>query len=671
MTFNMSAIDGFILQLAVSAARSLFVAAIAGLALYFFRVKSPSLRLHAWRWVLYSALAMPVLGLTLPPLGVPIHAFPGVGRAQPSCPEPPTRTEHRFVTTHDRVTAFSTQQATAVPQSMDDSGSPKPSNWSLDWRETAAWLYLTVALFLLVRIGVGLAFAFRLSRTSLEISDAEPSLRLAEHSQRYMVDSVPRLLESASISVPMTMGALRPVILLPDNWREWGNAKLDAVLAHEVSHVARHDALTQMLSLLHRAIFWFSPLAWWLHRHLEGLAEQASDEAALSSGADRHEYARTLLEFFENLQAAPGRVRWQGVSGRVRWQGVSMAKAGQSQERIENILEWKGAVTMTLKKSVVISIVALAIPVVYLVASAHPISQNNKTPDSIGVHQQQSETSAPSTEVTPPSAAIRGGMPGVTQGPAVAVAAPAPVAAVAPAVWSGQSEGSSYGGYSYHYGDDDDDLRFVIVSGKTDAVTMSGSSGDARHAENLRKKIAGDFIWFQIDKKSYIIRDQATIDRARKFWAPQEELGKQQEALGKQQEELGKQQEALGAKMEQVRVNIPDMTAALDRLRAKLKSLGSSATMDQVGELQSEIGELQSKIGDLQAQAGDQQSKFGEQQGELGEQQAKLGAEQAKLGEQQAGISREATMKMKSLLDEAIRNGTAKLEAGAGNGASL
>ena len=60
------------------------------------------------------------------------------------------------------------------------------------------------------------------------------------------------------------------------------DAKLDAVIAHEVSHVVRRDALTQRLSLLHRAIFWFSPLAWWLDRHLAELAEQASDEAALS-----------------------------------------------------------------------------------------------------------------------------------------------------------------------------------------------------------------------------------------------------------------------------------------------------------------------------------------------------------------------------------------------------
>ena len=133
------------------------------------------------------------------------------------------------------------------------------------------------------------------------------------------------------------MGVLRSTILLPADWREWDDAKLNAVLAHEVSHVARHDALTQRLSLLHRAIFWFSPLAWWLDRHLADLAEQASDEAALSCGADRKDYARTLLGFFEALQTAPGRV-W--------WQGVAMAKAGQAEQRVERILSWKGSVTM-------------------------------------------------------------------------------------------------------------------------------------------------------------------------------------------------------------------------------------------------------------------------------------------------------------------------------------
>ncbi len=235
---------------------------------------------------------------------------------------------------------------------------------------------------------------------------------------------------------------------------------------------------------------------------------------------------------------------------------------------------------------------------------------------------------------------------------------------------SGQSHsyGVHHGSYSYGY---DDEQRFVIVSGNSDSMTMSGTGDDARHVERLKKQISGDFIWFQRDEKSYVIRDKATVDRARSFWAPQEELGKKQEELGKQQEELGKQQEELGSKMEQVKVHVPDMTAQLDALKAKLQKLGPEATMEQIGDLQSEIGELQSRLGEIQGEAGEQQGKFGKLQGELGEKQGKLGEQQGKLGEQQAELAEKATKQMKSLLDEAIKNGKAQPEPENGGGASI
>jgi chaperonin cofactor prefoldin len=249
-----------------------------------------------------------------------------------------------------------------------------------------------------------------------------------------------------------------------------------------------------------------------------------------------------------------------------------------------------------------------------------------------------------------------------------AAAAPALAASPVASSDSGQADGHRY---SYAYGDDDEE-RFIIASGKTDSYTMSGSTQDIHHVERLKKQFPGDFIWFQRDEKSYIIRDQATIDRAKAFWAPQAELGKKQEALGKQQEALGKQQEALGKKMEEVRVTVPsDLTAKLDSLKARLQKLGPSATMEQMGDLQSEIGELQSQIGDIQGRAGEQQGKFGEEQGRLGEQQGKLGEEQGKLGEEQGRLAEEAAKKMKSLLDEAIKNGKAQPEADGSHGASL
>ena len=668
-------------QLANPAARALALGVAAGLGLTAFRVRSTSARLFTWTTVLYAAVAMPLLGWILPPVPISTPAFLQGALFQHLVQQPVSSSGQVFpsaTSTSRMEPAWSTATKKRLPMSQTISASsPTPMRKrsqsvlsSIPLRIVAAGIYLAIASLLLVRFFIGLAFGRRLIRASRAIEEERVFIRVAERARASDL-SVPEMLESEFISVPVTMGVLRPTILLPTTWCDWDDAKLDAVIAHEMSHVSRRDALTQRLSLLHRAIFWFSPLAWWLDRRLADLAEQASDEAALACGTDRKHYARILLGFFEALHTSPGRV-W--------WQGVSMAKAGQAEERLERILASKGSVAMHLKKSIAIAVIAFAIPTVYVVASAHSAPRVGAT-TAIPQSQTPPTSAAPTSNLAPkvapaqirgtiqggvaaipePSLAPEGGVESVVS-PADAMAPVEPVVAVLGAQeHDSHSSHSSGNGYSYGYGYDDDQ-RFVIVTGNSDSLTMSGSRADARHVEKLKKSIPGDFIWFQSDEKSYVIRDQATIDRARKLWTPQEELGKKQEALGKQQEALGTQQEALGKKMEEIHVKVPDMTADLDKLKAELKQLTSSATMDQVGKIQSEIGELQSKIGDLQSHAGEQQGKLGEEMGALGERQGELGEEQGKLGEQQARLAEEATRQMKILLEEAIKKGTAQPE---------
>ncbi len=657
-------------ELASSALRSLVLAGVAGLALAAFQKKTTSLRFITWRTVLYVALAMPFLGRLLPTIPIPAPEFLQQVSGQ-FAPSTMSEVRQRAIVSSPAIAIHSTrvrgdERSQTVPAA--DASSVQAERASISWGTIAAALYTSVSLFLLIRFLIGTVFSRRLLRAARTIDDPRVARKLASRAQAASLSVAPKVVESELISVPVTVGVVRARILLPAGWSGWDETKLDAVLAHEVSHVARRDALTQRLSLLHCAIFWFSPLAWWLDRHLAVLAEEASDEAALSCGADQNEYARTLLGFFEALQSAPGRV-W--------WQGVSMAKAGQAEQRLERILAWKGTVTMSLKRSVAVAIIALAVPVVYLTAAVRQVNHSTE-------FAQEPAPPAPAGAPLDPPPALSAVQPlaaapaaGIVSShgvppinPVAPVAPPAPVAPVSS--WWAQDHGSksSYGhGFSYGYGYDDEQ-RFVIVTGNIDSLTMSGTSEDARHVEKLRKQISGDFIWFQRDEKSYIIRDQATVDRARKFWAPQDELDKKQEELGKQQEALGKQQEALGEKMEQVRVNVPDMTAALDKLKAKLQKLGPSATMEQIGDLQSEIGELQSKIGEIQSQAGEQQGKLGEEQGALGEKQGELGEKQGELGRQQGELARKAAIQMKELLDEAIKNGKARPEPD-GGGASL
>jgi beta-lactamase regulating signal transducer with metallopeptidase domain len=673
-----------ITQVGVLAVRCLLLGGVAAVGLAVFRVKSASARLFTWTVVLYGTLAMPLLGWMLPSVSVPSSRL---WEVRPQSTEPGRSSSMRpvgvsMVQAHDTTRANHTAK-TALQ--YDPLVLSAPSNGSLpsDTRErtllwlTGSWIklatssYLAVFLALLGQVGIGLVWTRRLVRIAERVDDRLVDSLVASHMEDRRSTNVPKLAESEAVSVPVTLGVLWPVIVLPAEWRGWERKKLNAVIAHEISHVARRDAFTQLIALLHRAVFWFSPFAWWLQRHLAELAEEASDEAVLSGGADRTHYAQTLLGFIEGLQSSPVRVRWQGVA---------MAKPRQAERRVERILAWRGTFDMRLKKSMAVLIFALLLPVVYLTAALKAQQVASQPPSATGPQTAPVPAAAPNSQISPapapggePNPALAptpGSEPNPAGAPTVAPVAPdAPVAAVAPITsWSDQVRSSDSASYAYGY---DDDQRFVIVRGNSDSVTMSGSSQDAHHAERLRQRISGDFIWFQRDEKSYVIRDRTTVDRALKLWAPQQELGKRQEALGKQQEELGRQQEAIGKKMEEVRVTVPDMTAELDKLKAELKELSGGATQQQIGDLQSHIGELQSRIGELQSHAGEQQSKLGEEMGALGAKQGELGRQQGELGRQQGELAQRAAKQMKELLDEALKSGKAQPEPQADDAGSI
>jgi hypothetical protein len=212
-------------------------------------------------------------------------------------------------------------------------------------------------------------------------------------------------------------------------------------------------------------------------------------------------------------------------------------------------------------------------------------------------------------------------------------------------------------------GDDNDGNAesYAVVSGDS-AVTVRGSSSDARRARALRNKVAGDYIWFERDLKFYYISDAPTVAKAKDLLQPQQELSRRQEELGKQQAELGEQQARLGERQAAVSVKPSgDLKMQIDLLKDQIgRNAGKDLHQEELGDLQARLGELQARVGELQAQAGDKQAQLGEAQAKLGERQAELGGEQAKLGDQQAKLADEAGSKMRTLLEDAFRGGLAR-----------
>src|SRR5262249_49585904 len=123
------------------------------------------------------------------------------------------------------------------------------------------------------------------------------------------------------VGVPVTFAS---TILLPPECAEWSTAKRQAVLSHERSHVARGDCYLLLLAALNRAVFWFSPFAWWQLARLAELAEMIGDDAAIVDLADRESYAHILLDLAGDVRGAPA--------------SLAMARAGTVVRRVERIL---------------------------------------------------------------------------------------------------------------------------------------------------------------------------------------------------------------------------------------------------------------------------------------------------------------------------------------------
>jgi TonB family protein len=110
------------------------------------------------------------------------------------------------------------------------------------------------------------------------------------------------------------VGFLRPIVIFPEHWRQWPEAKLDAVLTHELEHARRRDSLVQWLALLNRALFWFHPVAWWLERHLSALAEESCDNVVLARGHNPREYSECLIDIARSVMRSGARLNIAGMA---------------------------------------------------------------------------------------------------------------------------------------------------------------------------------------------------------------------------------------------------------------------------------------------------------------------------------------------------------------------
>jgi beta-lactamase regulating signal transducer with metallopeptidase domain len=130
------------------------------------------------------------------------------------------------------------------------------------------------------------------------------------------------LLESAVVNVPIALGALRPVILLPVcAVTGLSREALEAVLAHEFAHIRRHDYFVNLLQTAAETLLFYHPAVWWVSRRIREERENCCDDLAVAAVGDSRGYARALLAL-EEIRSLP----WASPSPAVAADGGSLRR---------------------------------------------------------------------------------------------------------------------------------------------------------------------------------------------------------------------------------------------------------------------------------------------------------------------------------------------------------
>ena len=106
---------------------------------------------------------------------------------------------------------------------------------------------------------------------------------------RLGIASVIRIVELPHIDVPLVVGCLRPIVVLPiAAISQLSAAQVEAILAHELAHVRRHDYLVNLMQTIAETLLFYHPAVWWLSARIRDEREHCCDDVALEEIFERY-----------------------------------------------------------------------------------------------------------------------------------------------------------------------------------------------------------------------------------------------------------------------------------------------------------------------------------------------------------------------------------------------
>ncbi|MET0322424.1 MAG: M56 family metallopeptidase [Duganella sp.] len=557
-------------------------------------------------------------------------------------------------------------------------------------------LWLAGAALMALRLGIGLQWVAERTRADQYTVNHYWQRRLSELARRAGLDLHVRLGVTDRLDSPITAGCWRPIVLVPASLiTGMPPEMLEALLAHELAHIQRRDYLVNLLQSVVEIALFYHPSVWALSRRIRIEREQIADDTAVAMLGQPQVLARALSELdkfqFDSIQLAHA------------------AHGGNLMSRIKRLLRpdvepvgWKMAVPLfgLLAASAVLYVQAAPAPVAPLapvapVAPAAPVAIA-AVPDAPApamaaapaapAPAAEAAAAAPMAERAAPAAPAASATPAAPAAPAL----PAPWPAVAVNVPPVQidfsriiKQGADHGG------------AYAVVPVERERMTIAGNTGDMLKVADLRNTVKGPFLWFKDHDKSYVIEDAALFAQATAAWTPVERIDAQINEQGARMQAQGKLIEAAAAKIGAAAAQAEQQggTAEIERHARRVEAVARQQEaihrqleqLDTAGDqpadratrraaLQAQLASLQRQLAVVQRELSAASARFGRETGrevkrlmaehrqpldDASKPMGQMGARMGALSVERQQAQRDAEQAMRSLFQQALKNGKA------------
>jgi GWxTD domain-containing protein len=244
-------------------------------------------------------------------------------------------------------------------------GAPSTPNWIvLSWMLGAALLSF--------RSLIAWMAALRLRRSGVCAADEVWRKRLTQLGEQIRVSRPVILLESCLTDVPVVVGFLRPVILVPAAlFTGFPPDQLELILIHELAHIRRCDYLANLLQSIVEDVLFYHPAVWWVSSVMRAERENCCDDIVVAETRNARGFATALAALEQN--------RWTAH------EAALAANGGHLMNRVRRLLEGHDRPRLGFAPSVAPVFFASLLPVMIALAVSASRAQSITAPPPLPV----------------------------------------------------------------------------------------------------------------------------------------------------------------------------------------------------------------------------------------------------------------------------------------------